>query len=181
MEAQCEICMLILVYHRNDRFAAWLMRTHRRWLNDGKNQDAKRTIIAEARDRFRLPLVGWTALPPEPLKRLTPSQVDIVFAPRVGQRQRLAALFGFLPDTVIPRSSIETVCAGNKDALRRAREAKPDVAERYNLEVLVGTWPDERERAADLGFDLAGEAWVAVSRGRARAIGPSLPDVLTIL
>ena len=177
-EAQCEICLLIRVDPRRDRFAAWLMRTHRRWLNNGQNQDTKRTITAEARDRYCLPLVEWTLLPPEPLKRLTPAQVDIVFAPRVGQRQRLAALFGFLPDTVIPRSSIETVCAGNKDALRRAREAKPDIVTRYGLEVLVGTWPEERQRAADLGFDLSGEAWVAVSPERAQAASCSHLDVV---
>jgi len=177
-EAQCEICLLIRVDPKRDRFAAWLMRTHRRWLNIGVNQDSKRTIIAEARDRYRLPLVDWTPLPPEPLKRLTPAQVDIVFAPRVGQSRRLSALFEFLPDTVIPRSSIETVCAGNKDALRRAREIKPYVLTRHGLEILVGTWPHERERALELGFDLSGEAWVALSRGRARARPQASIDVL---
>lgn len=166
-EAQCEVCFLVRVDPKHDRFAAWLMRTHRKWLNEGANQDAKRTITAEARDRYSVPLVGWTPLPPEPLKMLSPAQLEVVFSPRIGQRKRLAALFGFLPDIVIPRVSIETVCAGNKDALRRAREAKPDIMRTHGLEVLVGTWPDERRRALDLGFDLSGEAWVAVSPGRA--------------
>ena len=177
-EAQCEICILIRVDPKNDRFAAWLMRTHRRWLNNGKNQDSKRTIIAEAKERYSLPLVDWTPLPPEPLKLLSPTQRAVVFAPRVGQRQRLSALFGYLPDVVIPRSSIETVCAGNKDALRRAREAKPDILRAHGLEVLVGTWPEERQRALDLGFDLSGEAWVAVSPGRVEASEIRVPEIL---
>ncbi|MCR2784149.1 MULTISPECIES: NaeI family type II restriction endonuclease [unclassified Microbacterium] len=162
-EGQCQISILIQVDTAMRRHRAFLMRTHRAWLNEGANKDGKRGIAAEALRRFSIPLVAWTPLPAEPLARLTPEQLAVVFAPRVGQTARLTALFGFLPDTVIPRSSIETVCFGNKDPLRRARQAKDAVRSTSGLEVLVGTWVQDQIRAEKLGFDLKDGAWMATS------------------
>lgn len=162
-EGQCEVSVLIQVDVARRRHRAFLMRVHRAWLNEGANKDGKRGIAADALAQFALPLFDWTSLPPEPLTRLTAAQLDVVFAPRVGQTSRLASLFGFLPDTVIPRSSIETVCFGNKDPMRRARQAKDAVLAVSGLEVLVGTWRADRLRAEELGFDLSDDAWVAVS------------------
>ncbi len=161
-EGQCEICILVQVDASRARYQALLMRTHRAWLREGKNKDGKRGITAAALREYALPLLGWSPMPPEPLKLLTAAQLDVVFAPRVGQTERLTALFGFLPNTVIPRSSIETVCAGNKDPLRRARQAKDAVFERFGYTVLCGRWPAERATAASRGFDISGDAWVAL-------------------
>ncbi|MEQ7845802.1 NaeI family type II restriction endonuclease [Nocardioides kribbensis] len=161
-EGQCEICLLTQVDSKNDRFRVFLMRTHRRWLNEGKNQDAKRTIRADARDTFASVVLDWTALPRNPLKDLTPEQLAGVFEPRVGIKRRVTALFGFLPEVVIPRVAIETVAAMAKDPLRRARQAKPDVFFSHELVVLMGTWTPQRELAARHGFDLSGDAWVAI-------------------
>ncbi|MEV8240346.1 NaeI family type II restriction endonuclease [Microbacterium testaceum] len=166
-EGQCEVSVLIQVDVARRRHRAFLMRVHRVWLNDGANKDKKRGIAADALAQFSLPLIGWTSLPPEPLTLLTEAQLSVVFAPRVGQTARLASLFGFLPDTVIPRSSIETVCFGNKDPMRRARQAKDAILAVSGLEVLVGTWRADRLRAAELGFDLGVDSWVAVSPSRA--------------
>lgn len=166
-EGQCEVSVLIQVDVARRRHRAFLMRVHRMWLNDGANKDKKRGIAADALAQFSLPLIDWTSLPPEPLTLLTEAQLSVVFAPRVGQTARLASLFGFLPDTVIPRSSIETVCFGNKDPMRRARQAKDAVLAVSGLEVLVGTWRADRLRAAELGFDLGVDSWVAVSPTRA--------------
>jgi len=163
-EGQCEICLLTQVDSTNDRFRVFLMRTHRRWLNEGKNQDSKRTIRADARDRFATTVLDWTPLPHNPLKDLTPEQLAIVFEARVGIKRRVTALFGFLPEVVIPRAAIETVAAMAKDPLRRARQAKPDVFFSHDLVVLMGTWTPQRELAARHGFDLSGDAWVAVRR-----------------
>lgn len=163
-EGQCEISVLIQVDVARRRHRAFLMRVHRMWLNDGANKDGKRGIAADALAQFSLPLIDWTSLPPEPLTLLTESQLAVVFAPRVGQTTRLASLFGYLPNTVIPRSSIETVCFGNKDPMRRARQAKNAILAGSGLEVLVGTWRADRLRAAELGFDLGVDSWVAVSR-----------------
>lgn len=161
-EGQCQICMLTQVDSKKDRFRLFLMRTHRRWLNEGKNQDSKRTIRADARDAFAIPVLNWTSLPRNPLKDLTPEQLAVVFAPRIGIKRRVTALFGFLPEVVIPRVAIETVAAMAKDPLRRARQAKPDIFFNHDLVVLMGTWTPQRELAAKHGFDLSGDAWVAV-------------------
>lgn len=162
-EGQCEICLLLQVDAGKTRHRAFLMRTHRAWLREGANKDGKRGIVSAALSEYAIPLLGWTPLPPEPLKRLTRPQLDIVFAPRVGQTERLSELFGFLPDVVIPRSSIETVCSGNRDPLRRARQAKPLVAQRHGLTLLCGTWKEDLETASARGFDISGDAWVALT------------------
>lgn len=161
-EGQCEICLLTQVDSRRDRFRVFLMRTHRRWLNEGQNQDSKRTIRADARDEYGIPVLGWTTLPRNPLKDLRPEQLDVVFAARVGIKRRVTSLFGYLPEVVIPRVAIETVAAMAKDPLRRARQAKPDVFFNHDLVVLMGTWTPQRELALKHGFDLSGDAWVAV-------------------
>ncbi|MHA7225565.1 NaeI family type II restriction endonuclease [Glutamicibacter soli] len=161
-EGQCEICLLIQVNSKNDRYRAFLMRTHRIWLNDGGNQDQKRTIMADAIRSYALPLLPWTPLPSNPLKLLKPAEKDIVFNSKNGIKRRLTALFGFLPEVVIPRIAIETVGANAKDVARRARQAKPDVYSEHGLIVLMGTWPSQRQLAAKYGFDISGEAWVAL-------------------
>lgn len=163
-EGQCEICLLIQVDPKRDRHRSFLMRTHRLWLNDGGNQDKKRTIMADAIRAYALPVLPWTPLPPNPLKLLTIEQAAIVFNLKNGIRRRLTSLFGFLPEVVIPRIAIETVGANAKDAARRARQAKSDVYSEHDLVVLVGTWVLQRELAAKHGFDLSGGAWVAIRR-----------------
>ncbi|PKH38454.1 Restriction endonuclease NaeI [Nocardioides alpinus] len=163
-EGQCEICLLTQVDSKSDRYRVLLMRTHRRWLNEGKNQDSKRTIRADARDEFGIPVLEWTPLPRNPLKELTPQQLEVVFAARVGIKRRVTSLFGFLPEVVIPRVAIETVAAMAKDPLRRARQAKPDIFFNHELVVLMGTWTPQRELASKYGFDLSGDAWVAIHR-----------------
>ncbi|SOC52336.1 Restriction endonuclease NaeI [Ornithinimicrobium cerasi] len=163
-EGQCEICLLNQVDARGDRFRVFLMRTHRRWLNEGKNQDSKRTIRADARDTYAVAVLDWTPLPRNPLKDLTSQQLDVVFQPRAGIKRRVTALFGFLPEVVIPRVAIETVAAMAKDPLRRARQAKTDIYREHGLVVLMGTWNPEREIAAKHGFDLSDESWVALKR-----------------
>lgn len=170
-EGQCQICLLTQVDSKRDRYRVYLMRTHRRWLNEGKNQDSKRTIRADARDTYAIEVLPWTPLPRNPLKDLTQEQLEVVFAPNVGIKRRVTALFGYLPEVVIPRTSIETVAAMAKDPLRRARQAKPDIFFQHDLVVLMGTWTPQRELASDYGFDLSGDAWVAV---RPDTLGPNL-------
>lgn len=161
-EGQCEICLLVQVDTRNDRHRAFLLRTHRMWLN-APNQDKKRSVKAGARDTYALPVIGWTPLPTNPLKLLTPVQCDTVFQLKVGLVKRLTALFGFLPDTVIPRTAILTVGANIKDPLRRARQAKEPVLAQHGLRVLCGTWSEQSDEAAQRGFDLSDEAWIALT------------------
>ncbi|WP_315913293.1 NaeI family type II restriction endonuclease [Arthrobacter sp. lap29] len=160
-EGQCQICLLIQVDAKNDRHQVLLMRTHRIWLNRG-NGDQKRNIMADAIRTYALPVLPWTPLPRNPLKLLTSEQKAVVFNLKEGIKRRLTALFGYLPEVVIPRITIETVGANRKDAARRAREAKFDVYTQHGLVVLMGTWIPQQELAARHGFDLSGEAWVAI-------------------
>ncbi|MCF8606885.1 hypothetical protein L5I01_26375 [Gordonia sp. HY442] len=163
-EGQCEITLMIQINAHELRFRAFLMRTHRAWLTGGKgNRDLKRSPRRAALALYALEVAPWTNLPNEPLRLLNREQLSVVFG-RQGQVKRLTALFGYLPGVIIPRSSIETVCATNQDPMRRARQAKPEVLAQHDLVVLVGTWTSERNLAAELGFDLGDSGWVAVPR-----------------
>lgn len=162
-EGQCAVTLLIRIDARKHEFDARLMRTHRGWLTGGKgNQDLKRSPKADAVRRYALVVVPTTPLPPEPLRRLNRQQLDVVFGAG-GLRRRLVALFEALPEVVIPRGSIAVVGAGLHDPMKRAREAKVDLRVR-GLIVLVGTWPHERLLAEKMGFDISGEAWVAIPK-----------------
>jgi hypothetical protein len=160
-EGQCQMCLLVQVDTRNDRHRAFLMRPHRIWLNRG-NQDKKRTITKASLDQYAVPLIAWTPLPTNPLKLLTEDQRKVVFDLKQGQAKRLTALFGFLPDTVVPRTAILTVCANRLDPLRRARQIKQLVRDEHGLTVLCGKWDADRAEALSRGFDLSGSAWVAL-------------------
>jgi hypothetical protein len=174
-EGQCEITLLIRIDTRRHAFAAWLMRTHRAWLTGKKgNRDLKRSPRADAFRQYSLEVVPWTSLPPEPLRLLSQTQLLEVFDQGAGLRMRLMALFRALPEIVIPRSSITVVGAGLHDPMKRAREAK-SALRGEGLIVLVGTWVDERQAAAELGFDLADEAWVAVPVERFTREGVVIP------
>lgn len=163
-EGQCQVTLLSQIDPKRMRHRHLLFRAHRAWLNEG-NKDSKRTIAADAYKTYALTVLDWTPLPPEPLQHLTLVEKEAVFG-EGGLVKRLTALFGYLPDTVIPRGSILTVGANLADPLRRAREAKVRIRDAHGLEVLVGKWVADRERAAEVGFDLTREDWVAVSPSR---------------
>lgn len=173
-EGQCAVTLLIKIDAARHVFEARLMRVHRAWLTGGKgNRDLKRSPVAAALERFSLVVVPETPLPPEPLRRLTRPQLDVVFGPG-GLRKRLVALFDSLPETVIPRGSISIVGAGLADPMKRAREARDDLRSR-GVVVLVGTWPAHRLAAEALGFDISGEAWVAIPADAFAINGVALP------
>lgn len=175
-EGQCEITLLVQIDARQHRFRALLMRTHRAWLTGGQgNRDLKRSPRANAVKEYAIEVVPWSDLPPEPLRNLNAAQLRDVFGPG-GLRRRLTALFGHLPEQVIPRNSIMTVGAGLLDAPRRAREAKSHVLAEHDLVVLVGKWHIDLDAAGQLGHDLSDGAWVAVPRTKLEAHGFK-PDV----
>ncbi|MEW1952312.1 NaeI family type II restriction endonuclease [Terrabacter sp. NPDC080008] len=174
-EGQCQVTLLIRIDPRGNKFAAWLMRTHRAWLTGGKgNQDLKRAPLAAAFHAYALPLVTWADLPPQPLTLLTREQIQVVFGPS-GLRKRATALFTYLPDVVIPRSSLATVGAGLDDPMKRLREAKSTLRQEHDLIVLVGKWVEEREMAGAFGHVLGPGDWVAVPRARFAQRGLDVP------
>ncbi|SDL09287.1 Restriction endonuclease NaeI [Nocardioides sp. YR527] len=178
-EGQCQVTLLVRIDPKNHRFAAWLMRTHRVWLTGGDgNQDKKRSTLAGPVRAFAMPVVSWTDLPPEPLRLLNLDQLEVVFGD-AGLRKRATALFTYLPETVIPRSSLVTVGAGLHDPMKRIREAKVPLRNDHDLIVLVGTWVDERQTARAFGHDLGEEGWVAVPRSRFAEVGVTVPPLRT--
>ncbi|WP_166659007.1 NaeI family type II restriction endonuclease [Labedaea rhizosphaerae] len=175
-EGQCEITLMIQIDARRHRFRALLMRAHRAWLSGNQgNRDLKRSPYADAVRQYALEVAPWTDLPPEPLRSLTHDQLRVVFGSD-SLLKRLIALFGYLPEQVIPRESITTVGAGLREPLRRAREAKPYLLDQHGLVVLVGTWRGEFNVAAKLGHDLSNEAWVAIPRAKIVGLGLTPED-----
>lgn len=176
-EGQCQVTLMIRIDPKANRFAAWLMRTHRAWLTGGKgNQDLKRSPLVDAFRAYALPLVPWTALPPQPLKDLELSELQMVFGTD-GLRKRATALFIYLPEVVIPRTSLATVGAGLQDPMKRIREAKKTLRDDHHLIVLVGKWVDERAAARAFGHKIGPEDWVAVPQARFAALGVALPPL----
>ncbi|WP_441250936.1 NaeI family type II restriction endonuclease [Kitasatospora sp. McL0602] len=161
-EAHCKLCICTQIQLRNNRHRSWLVRAHTSWLYRGKgNKDGKRGLAVHARDHWSVPLYDWAPLPVNPLSFLSEQQLAKVFEDGVGQRKRLIEMFSYLPGRVIPRSVIETVCAGHDDPIRRVRQTRPALLER-GLLLLCGTPLDERAQAADRGHLLSPGDWVAV-------------------
>ncbi|WP_326945746.1 hypothetical protein OG439_40400 [Amycolatopsis sp. NBC_01307] len=176
-EGQCEITLMIQINAAKHSFRALLMRTHRAWLTGGKgNRDLKRSPRAPAVTAYALEVVPWTDLPPEPLRKLTDAQLRVVFSRTAGLEKRMAALFGYLPEIVIPRATIDTVGATLRDPARRARAAKSAVLEEHDLVVLVGTWSPDRAAAAKFEHDITDEGWVAIPRWKLAKLGYSPDD-----
>ena len=176
-EGQCQVTMLIQIDPHKHRFAVWLMRTHRAWLNGGKgNQDQKRSPLVDPFRAYSLPLVPWTELPSQPLNLLDFAQLEVVFG-TLGLKKRAVALFTYLPNVVIPRSSLVTVGAGLRDPMKRLREAKEPLRADRDLIVLVGKWVDERESALAFGHVIGPEDWVAVPRKLFTETGTKVPPL----
>lgn len=163
-EAQCQLCLLVQIDAKLDRFYASIMRAHRVWLGGGNNQDKKKGFLKDSLDRFLTPVIEGP-LPRNPLRDLTQAELDVVFG-RAGQTKRMTAFFGYMPHVVTPRAIIETIGRGAKDPLRRARQAKPYVLAEHNLALLCGTWEVDRAAATSLGYELEKSDWVAVDPAR---------------
>lgn len=175
-EGQCEVTLLFRIDPQNHEFEVRLIRAHRAWLN-AENRDKKRSFAKGPLTAFSTVIVAPSPLPDEPLRLLTEEQLSEVLG-KGGMRRRLVNLFSMLPETVIPRGTISIVGAGLNDPMKRAREAKTELREK-GLIVLVGTWKDERETAAALGFDISDEAWIAIEQDTFLAQGVALPAART--
>ncbi|MGW2922330.1 NaeI family type II restriction endonuclease [Streptomyces angustmyceticus] len=177
-EAHCQLCLCTRIAIRKNLHRTWLVRPHLSWLYRGKgNKDGKRGLAAEALEKWSIPLYDWHPLPVNPLKYLTEEQATEVLATRLGQERRLLSLFTYLQGTVIPRSVLETVGAGRKDPLRRARAVRDHAAER-GLQILCGTWQEDRDQAAARGILLRDGDWISLPiTGIPNEAGPEKPSI----
>jgi hypothetical protein len=159
-EGQCGLTLLIQVDVDREMHSSRLMRTHRSWLRDRPNRDGKRGVASRALTDYSIRLYEPARLRPNPLKRLTESQKGEVLG-KSGQERRFQSLFHALPETVIQRAAIQTIGANRADPLRRVRGIRK-LMESDGFALLCGTWRAQSAVAARLGFDLTGDAWVAV-------------------
>ena len=162
VEGQCQVTMLIRSDPENGRVAAWLMRTHRVLLNEGTNQDKKRTISQVDYNKYALPLVPWTPLAPEPLKCLAKEDADVVLV-KGGIEGRVAHLLRVLSNTTIPRLLIVLIGGTADDVLKGARNARIAVARNSGHLTLVGERLPQKVATQELGFSSIGASWVSVS------------------
>ncbi|MFF2605058.1 NaeI family type II restriction endonuclease [Arthrobacter koreensis] len=162
VEGQCQVTMLIQLDLDEWEVSAWLMRTHRVLLNDGANQDKKRTISKANFNKYALQLIPPTPLGPEPLKTLSKLDSQVIFGKK-GIKTRIAHLLSVLPNVILPRTSIALVGGTADDVMKRAREAKSSVAEDHGYLTLVGSWLPQQKALRELGFDPIGEPWVSIS------------------
>ncbi|MEC4018121.1 NaeI family type II restriction endonuclease [Streptomyces sp. H27-D2] len=161
-EAHCQLCLCTKIQLKKNRHRTWLMRTHRSWLYRGSgNKDGKRGIAVEALEKWSMPLYDWSPLPVNPLTYLTEEQASEILADKPGQEQRMLILFGYLKGVIIPRSVLETVGAGKRDPVRRARAIKERAAQR-GLLLLCGTWQEDRDLAAARNISLPRDDWIAL-------------------
>ncbi|QHY95693.1 Type-2 restriction enzyme NaeI [Streptomyces sp. S4.7] len=161
-EAHCQLCICTQIQLGKNRHRSWLVRTHRSWLYRGKgNNDGKRGLAVDAREKWSVPLYDWQELPVNPLRYLTDEQASLVLAKKPGQVKRLVMMFRFLEGMIIPRNVILTVGAGNDDPMRRARQAR-DAAAKEGLTLLCGDWVESRDQAAARNITLGPGEWIAV-------------------
>ncbi|MGW6941933.1 NaeI family type II restriction endonuclease [Streptomyces xanthophaeus] len=161
-EAHCHLCICTQIRLKDNRHRSWLIRTHRSWLYRGKgNKDGKRGIAVDARKQWGVPLYDWTEIPVNPLSHLTEEQRAGVFEKGTSQQDRLLRMFSYLPERVIGRNVILTVCAGNEDPMRRVRAIRARAAEQ-GLKLMCGTWKAEKAEAKSRGFTLGKTDWIAL-------------------
>lgn len=127
-EAVDEICLLMYADDRKSIFNVSLVRAARDLLNDGKNQDGKRTLNEDGRAKVRW-LVKNGPLPENQLLRLSDDVRRAIFAPAKargagrGGQERINRLFRLVQGVVIGPETIRTV-ANQKDPYKRPRDAR---------------------------------------------------------
>ncbi|MFB7589586.1 NaeI family type II restriction endonuclease [Streptomyces sp. NPDC056169] len=169
-EAHCQLCLCTQIQLKNNRHRTWLVRTHRSWLYRGKgNNDGKRGLAVEARERWSVPLYDWAPLPVNPLQYLPEEVAHQVLAEKPGQVERLLIMFRALEGRVIPRNTLLTV-ARSHDPMRRARDVKKAAAAE-GMTLLCG-----RDAGAARGISLQAGEWIAIRDGATGDTPPAAGD-----
>lgn len=120
-EATGHICLLMSADDRKSTFNVGLVRVREELLNNGKNQDGKRTLNALGRQQVRW-LFRDAPLSPNQLLLLDEAARKEIFAPRSGQ-QRACALLRHMRGLLINRNTAQTVVS-QLDGMKRYRDAR---------------------------------------------------------
>ena len=118
-EAVGQLCLCIGCLDDMTRFQVGVVRCRIENLNDGKNQDGKKTLSVVGRKAMRV-IVPPTPIPSNFVADMDPAIRDAVMAePSI--QSRVTKLFCLLPRTPIPRNAVRTVARTEGDPMRRIR------------------------------------------------------------
>lgn len=116
-----EICLLVTADDENSKFSIGLVIAKKELLNEGKNQDSKKTIKAANREYIDW-LVENGDLPENLLLHL-PEELRNSILNLDSRQSRVTTLFREVQERIIPRVVVETL-AQQKDPMRRLRIAR---------------------------------------------------------
>ena len=159
-EAVNELCLLVTGDDKSSVINAGLLRMRPSVLTAGANQDGKRTVSAAGKQEIEW-LIRKGKMPENFLLGLSQSVRDRILGQPNG-KQRLRALFREVRGVIIPRSAILQVAQLQGDPLKRAREAKSDLAAE-GFQVLCATYLSDRRQMNAFGFvDIKDDDWVSI-------------------
>jgi|GEM_PF-3266519 len=118
-EAVDQLCLCVGARQRMSRFQVGVVRCSEADLNQGKNQDKKRTLSAAGRAAMRM-LVVDAPMPSNFVADMDPDLRSAVMAEPTIQG-RITRMFKELPYQRVPRGAVETVAETTGDPMRRIR------------------------------------------------------------
>jgi hypothetical protein len=118
-EAVGQLCLCVGGLDEMTSFQVGIVRCDASLLNEGKNQDGKKTLSRAGRAAMRI-IVPPTPIPPNFVADMDPVVRSEVMSERSIQK-RVTKLFRLLPRTPIPRNAVRTVARTEGDPMRRVR------------------------------------------------------------
>ncbi len=149
-EAVGEICILLKTDDKNSKFSVGLLSCEIENLNEGQNQDRKRTVSSVGREKI-LWLTKNGELPPNFFLQMSDDARSHILE-AVGT-ERVARLFLSNINTPINRNIIK-MAAQQEDYMKRVRVngGARDIVEPLGYEILFGYYEEDRKKASSLGF-----------------------------
>lgn len=157
-EAVGKICLLAMGDDNTRQYKLGLFRAARRLLNKGANQDRKKSVSAAGKNKIVWLAQG--AIPANFMLGLSCDARDAIMSAANG-KSRIQELFRHATGRLIPRYVIEQV-ARQRDPLKRAREAKADLAAE-GIRVLCAAYKADRKAFSQHGFvHFDNDDWLSV-------------------